>query len=87
MEVITIGGWEFPRHPPGVSKPIDTVRRWAGVLASLEFARSQLTPADRALWVELCRAEAKVRTLHRDAAAAVEVVGEGPTWLSEAAGL
>lgn len=85
-EIMDIQGFEFPRHPPQTSRPGSPRKRWGSVVSALEFARSQLTPADRALWVELCRTEAKVRTLLRAAEAAVEVEGDGPSWLHQLSG-
>jgi hypothetical protein len=80
MEMISIQGFEFPRHPPSTSRPGCPTRRLRSIVSSLEFARSQLTPSDRALWLELCRTEAKVRTLLRQAEAATAVEGDGPAW-------
>lgn len=78
--MITIAGFEFPRHPPSTLRVSCPIRRLRSIVSSLEFARSQLTPSDRALWVELCRTEAKVRTLLRQAEAGVAVEGDGPAW-------
>ena len=86
MEMITIQGFEFPRHPPSTSRGTCPIRRLRSIVSSLEFARSQLTPSDRALWLEICRTEARVRTLLRQAEGALAVEGEGPEWFQHASG-
>lgn len=87
METATILGHTFPRHPPHRATASTAIQRWTRVIDALRFARSQLTTADRALWVELCRSEARALTLLAEAREVTAVAGEGPSWLSGGDGL
>lgn len=86
MEVMVLQGFEYPRHPPSTLRPGSTVRRLVAIVESIRFARSQLTPSDRALWVDLCKAEAKVRTLLLAQRSAEQVEGDGPAWFQPESG-
>lgn len=83
METIDILGFTFPRHPPMRGGARDAIGRLRGVVVSLEFSRSQLTPGERAVHLALCRVEAQVRALLRDATAAVDISDTEPLWVND----
>lgn len=87
MEMVRIDGWDFPRHPAGVGLITGNVRRLSLIQQSIEYARSQLSLSERAVHLELCRVEAKVRTLLAAAMEGERVDGDEPTWLSPSSGL
>lgn len=65
-EMFSCHGHQFPRHPGRpVGFPSDQ-KRYHDVIQALEFARSAMGPADRALYVELTKCQAWAMSLHAD---------------------
>lgn len=83
MEIMHILGFPFPRHPARTARAESTTRRLNGALAALEFARGQLGPSERAIHLSMCRVEAQVRSLLRDAAGASRISSDEPLWVND----
>ena len=87
METVTFQGFEFPRHPPRSNVRRADAARFRAAVNALSFARSQLTPPERAVWLALCKVEAMLMGMEARAREAVSLEASEPIWLNAGDGL